>query len=769
MRKLLPVLLLALSAARGEQVAPGDVPLNLLAIADHFVVSTNNGYGKHFLQAYDESSRHVSDRLELPSLWYGLAYEPDHGLLLAASGASSVYAIPFRGGKFGPSREIALPGCKLSAGLAIQDKRTAVVACNQSHAVRRFDFTTGQDLARGRTGEFPYAVRVLPGARLAVSNWGQSSVSVLDGNSLRELSHIQTGSHPNDMLVIPELNRLVVACSDSDSVSLIDLATLREVRRLDLAVPGKAVSGAQPNALAYDSARHRLYVALAAIDAIAIVRLGDEVQFEGLIPARRYPTALQISAKSQTLFIANGRNPKPGPNNLAGEPAKTFRYIGNLIGGGINAIPQASLVRLGARPISLAQQIYGLQPRTDGPAVKQLIRRFSGAESPIRHVFYIIKENRTYDQVLGDVKEGNGAPDLTLFGERVTPNHHALAREFILFDNFFVDGYVSVEGHLWSTAGTVTDYAAKFWPSTYSERAKDALDAPYDGDERHDHPISVPGSGFLWDRARQAGLTYRNYGEWNVADPKDSKTDRNYLAGLKDHFDPKYRDAIGDVTDQARIDEFEREFREFEKNQNLPSLVVIHLPNDHTMGTSPNYPTPTAMVADNDLALGRLVELISRSRYWAESAIFVLEDDAQDGPDHVDARRSPLLVISPYTRRKAVTHREYSTVSVLHTILQILGLPSLTYFDDRAASLLAEFQPAPNQDPYHCRPAQVKLDEKNGPNAPGAKDSARWDFSRPDQIPEEALNRVIWQSVKGAASEPPATRTRLVNSFLAGR
>ena len=261
----------------------------------------------------------------------------------------------------------------MTAGIAIQDAHTAVVVCNQSHEVRRFDVVTGAELSRGRTGEFPYAVRVLSGGRLAVSNWGESSVSVLDGTTLRELSRIPTGSHPNDMLVIPELNRLVVACSDSDSVSLIDLTTLHETRRLDLAIPGKQVSGAQPDALAYDTASKRLYVALAAIDALAVVRLDDEVQFDGLIPAGRYPAALQFSSKTRTLYIANQRNPKPGPNNTRGEDDKPFRYIGYLIGGGINAIPQAELARLGARPMTLAQQVYESTPRVDPPDVKRLI------------------------------------------------------------------------------------------------------------------------------------------------------------------------------------------------------------------------------------------------------------------------------------------------------------------------------------------------------------------------------------------------------------
>jgi hypothetical protein len=335
----------------------------------------------------------------------------------------------------------------------------------------------------------------------------------------------------------------------------------------------------------------------------------------------------------------------------------------------------------------------------------------------------------------------------------VTPNHHQLARDFILFDRFFVDGYVSADGHMWSTAATSTGYVDRFWRLTYSERATGPLDSPYDGDAEHDHPVAAPGSGFIWDRAIAAGVSFRNYGEWNVEN--DAKTDRNYLAGLKDHFDPHYLDAIGDVTDQARLDEFEREFHEFERTGALPRLVLIQLPNDHTVGAKPGYPTATAMVADNDLALGRLVDIVSHSRYWPQSAIFVLEDDAQDGPDHVDARRSPLLVISPYTRRGTLAHTEYSTVSVLKTIEQILGLPSMTYFDDRAPSLLAEFASVPNIEPFRHRKPQVDLSQRTPPDAPGAKESSTWDFSHPDRVSPGELNRVIWQSVKGDVVPPP--------------
>jgi len=229
-----------------------------------------------------------------------------------------------------------------------------------------------------------------------------------------------------------------------------------------------------------------------------------------------------------------------------------------------------------------------------------------------------------------------------------------------------------------------------------------------------------------------------------------------YLAGLKNHFDPYYRDEIGDVTDQARVDEWQREFRAFETNGKLPQLSIIHLPNDHTSGTRPGYPTPRAMVADNDLALGRIVETISHSRFWAHSVIFVLEDDAQSGPDHVDAHRSILMVVSSFTHRRAVEHARFQTASALKTMEQILGMTSLTYFDDRAPSLLPDFDPQPVLEPYKALTPDISLHEMNSPDAPGAKESARWDFTHPDRAPEAELNRVIWQSIRGQDSIPPA-------------
>jgi DNA-binding beta-propeller fold protein YncE len=777
-----------------ERVAPADTPLNLLETPDGFLISTNSGYGAHYLQAYDERHNKVADRMDFPSLWYGLAYAPSQKSILASTGGSSVLVIPVHAGEFGEPREIDLDHCELTAGMAVLDDSTAVVACNRSYEVVRFNFLNGKILQRAKVGEFPYAVKGLPGGKIAVANWGQASISILKGEDLGKVRTLPVGSHPADMLVVPSRHQLLVACSDSDLISVIDLEALREVRRLKIQIPNSGVIGGQPNALASNPVTGKIFVALAAVNALAVVDLGateEEPKLEGVVPVGGYPTALVYSPSALKLYIADGRNlvtgptsPRQGEAGVAGatsaplEPRRRSLspnpaghlhgvdagsrtdYIGYLLGGGIEALGDAELATLGARGRTLAQQVYGETRPELSPGARDLIRYFSAKTNPhppIRHVIYVIKENRTYDQVLGDMKEGDGAPDLVLFGDPVTPNHHALARQFVLYDNFYVDGDVSADGHVWSTAASSTDYVNKLWPSFYGRHLKyDFVGPDYDGDDQHDRPFAIPASGFIWDRAHKAGVSYRDYGEWCVDEDDHPGLTRCYVRGLKHHYDPRYVDGIGAVTDQKRIEEWEREFRTFEQNGRMPQFTIMHLPNDHTLGTRPGRPTPRAMVADNDLALGRLVEVVSHSRFWPETAIFVLEDDAQDGPDHIDAHRSPLLVISPYVRRGTVEHAHFSTASVLKTIEQVLGLPSLTYFDDRAPSLFADFQQEPILDGYTALQPQISMDAVNPTDAPGAHESERWDFSHPDRAPEQELNRVIWKSVKGKDSEPPA-------------
>ena len=749
-----------------NRIAGGDMPLNLLEIENRWIVSTNSGWHNAYLQVYDQRLRKVSSRMELSSAWYGLAYDAGRKLLLASSGDSSVFVFTFNHGKIEDKRDLALAQCHLPAGLELGGAGIAWVACNQSETLLRINYLTGKILNSVEIGQFPYAIRRLPSGRIAVSLWGQSAVAIVDGATLAVVATVPVGSHPNDLLFVPRAKHLLVACSDSDDVSVIDVNKLSEVRRFHLEVPNNPLGGAQPGALAHDSKSGDIYVALSATNSVAVLRIkrgkNIEYYYRSMFAVGPHPTALLFSASSKALLVANGRNPVTGSNAPPGSTATKYPNIGTLIGG---AIEKYSVEQIADpnKVTTLHRQVYETA-KGDPPEIKEQIAKFlpaNGKPSLIRYVFYVLKENRTYDQILGDVPEGNGDPHLVLFGSEITPNQHALARDFILFDNFFVDGDVSADGHFWSMAATASDYVRRLWTTTYSGHADGAFDAPFDGDEEHDHPIAAPDSGFLWDRARKMGVTYRDYGEWGIQDKKDLKKDVVYLAGLKDHYDPLYRDEIGDVTDQERVDEWQKEFRAFEADGNLPQLSIIHLPNDHTCGTKPGYPTPRAMVADNDLALGRIIDTISHSRFWKQSAIFVFEDDAQSGPDHVDAHRSPLLVISPYTRRGIVEHKHYQTASALKTMEQLLGLGSLTYFDDRAPSLLVEFRPDPLPEPYNALVPGLSLHEMNTPESPGAMESARWDFSHPDRAPEMELNRVIWQSVQGQYSSLPAPITQV--------
>ena len=753
------------------RVAGGDMPLNLLEVDGRWLISTNSGWHNSYLQSYDEQSHAISDRIDLSAAWYGLAYDVSRKLVIASSAESSLYVIAFKAGAFSEMRKVRLDGCPLAAGIALATDPTAWVVCNQNETLIRVDYVKGKTLRAAKIGAFPYRIVSLSSGKLAVSLWGEHAIAIVNGETLERIALIQVGSHPNDMLYLPKAQHLLVACSDSDDISVIDLAAQAEARRFHLDIPNVPLGGAQPVALAADSNAKKVYVALAGVNAVAVFQVEFEKRkrltysYDRMFSSGAYPTALWFSDRSKMLFVADGRNAITGPSGPEGATATAYPKIGSIIGGGIEAY---SADGRESRTTTLKQQVYQ-DVHTPTETEKERIAQFAAGSGPIHHVFYILKENRTYDQILGDLPQGNGDPRLVLFGEAVTPNHHALAREFILFDNFFVDGDVSADGHFWSMSATATDYVARLWSTTYSGHSQEAFDAPYDGDEEHDHPIAAPGSGFLWDRAQKLGITYRDYGEWGVPDKADKKKDVVYLAGLKNHFDPYYRDEIGDVTDQERVDEWQREFRAFEANGKVPQLNIIHLPNDHTCGTRSGYPTPRAMVADNDLALGRIVETISHSRFWPHSVIFVLEDDAQDGPDHVDAHRSVLLVVSPFTHRRALEHTHFQTASALKTMEQILGMTSLTYFDDRARSLLPEFDPQPALEPYKALVPAVSLNEMNRPDAPGAEESGRWDFTHPDRAPEAELNRVIWQSIHGRDSTPPAPVVQVRAEFQAGQ
>jgi len=381
-----------------------------------------------------------------------------------------------------------------------------------------------------------------------------------------------------------------------------------------------------------------------------------------------------------------------------------------------------------------------------------------GDPSPIRYCVYIVKENRTYDQVFGDIPEGNGEPALCLFPEEVTPNHHALAREFVLLDNFYVDAEVSADGHEWSMGAYASDFVEKTWPLSYRGNRR----VPYPAEGALE--IARPANGYIWDRAAAKGLSYRSYGEFikNGATPDDPST--TTVPNLVGHFDPKFRGYDLNYPDVRRADRFLEELAGFERSGDLPQLIVLRLPNDHTAGTRPGGLTVTAMVADNDLALGRVVEGLSKSKFWPNMAIFVVEDDAQNGSDHVDAHRTVALAIGPHIKKHAVDSTMYSTSSMLRTMELILGLEPMTQFDAAARPMAAAFAPTPDLAPYAHRPARVPLDARNDRNAFGAEASLKLDLDEAeDRADDLVFNEIIWKAVKGPRSPmPPPVRSAFV-------
>ncbi len=574
-------------------------------------------------------------------------------------------------------------------------------------------------------------------------------------------------SHPTEMALSPDESLLYVACADSNSVVVIDTATGQQVEVISTALYPRGPGGCTPNSLALAPNGKTLWVANADANNLAVIDVSHrgESRSLGFVPVGWYPTSVRMTPGADSILVANGKgviskaNPK-GPNPQVKKPAGDVQYIGGLLRGALSVIPLPQPSELPAltrtayacAPLKADATPTGRIPESGNPIPAKV-----GRPSPIKHCIYIIKENRTYDQVLGDVREGNGDPSLCLFPAKITPNEHALARQFVLLDNFYVDGEVSANGHEWSTAAYANDYVEKVWPQVYRRSGEhsdeEARGFPYPSQGQT--AIGCAASGYIWDRCRAAGISYRTYGEFIENAEKPGQPGEARMKNLEGHFDPLYRAFDLDYSDQRRADRFIEELHRCEWEGSMPGLTIVWLPNDHTSGTKLGKPTPAAYVADNDLALGRIVEAVSHSKFWKETAIFVLEDDAQNGPDHVDAHRSIAFVVSPYTKRRAVDSSMYSTSSMLRTMELILGLKPMTQFDAAAQPMYATFQAKVDLTPYEYTPAHVDLNEKNTAASYGAAESAKMDFRDADAADDRQLNEIIWRSVRGGERPMP--------------
>jgi DNA-binding beta-propeller fold protein YncE len=750
----------------------------------------------------------------------------------------------------------------ISDGSAGKSNDKLLIANNLSDNVVLLDAATGKtlqtfDLSTGNLipSSYPYTcVATKDGRRAWCSLWNASQVAELDLTSGKVTRWIDTlkadgpnapGTHPTAMVLTRDEQTLLVALSNIDFVAAIDTTAGHARDYIETDALGQKRASSQPVSLALSANGEHLFVCDASLDAVAVIdasRVGPHSvrdvssgkSFQrplGFIPTDWYPSALAVHGDE--LLIASAKGEGSRANKDMGKTDNEVRrhkhpYIPTLLRG--------SIARLNI-PATLAKL----------PEYTQMVERdnlltgdpgtitFAGGKNPIKHVIYVLKENRTYDQILGDLrivdqkngeqKIGDGDPSLTMYGEDITPNEHKLALQFGVLDNFYDSGEVSGDGHVWSTAAITSDYNEKTWQIAYRGKERTYDFQGQNADEyplEHNLPdIDDPSTGFIWDNLARNHVSYRVYGEYvnaawcnekrtagspkqgtpsgqetkcprtdvhqggtlppNVGNPHGGTSPYPWAVPLfsgvkptkdvlRDHFDPLYPDFQTDYPDQLRADEFLNEFGAFvrarQSNEDarfhLPSFVLLYLPDDHTGGTRPNHARPAANVADNDLALGRVVDAVSHSPYWDDTAIFVLEDDAQDGADHVDAHRSIALVISKYSPASGkpyVEHRFYTTVNMLHTVEMLLGLPPMNQNDANAPVMSGLFTGAGEQPPYQADDRNLKnglIYEINRPDAPGAKISSRMDFSRPDAAGAAQLNRVLWQDRKGSAVMPAA-------------
>jgi YVTN family beta-propeller protein len=780
----------------GKQVGLNDLPLNIVPLTDgkHALVATN-GFNPHTLALVDLTTQQIVNSVTTRNSWFGLALSPGQDKVWwSGAGAGVLHTFDLRDHKLTRTSKAEPYPQKLSdkdieqlrkdvhtqrafrSGLALDAAGKTLYSLDiNTGTITLFDARDGVARKTVRCGGRPYDVAVARnGAQLFVSDWAGRAVLVLDAANLRTVAKISVGEHPNQIVRHPSDDRLFVACASSDCVSVIDGKRGTVTETIMTGLFPKAPEGSTPDALAVAADGKTLYVANADNNCVAVVDIAkpNESQIKGFIPTGWYPTAIAVTPDSRTLLVGVGKGNQTRPNPLFKnkEPKDDYvrrvlpyPYIGTTLSGALSIVPVPDDKELAAytatvyRNCPYSDQLLSGTPYPHRTAIPTRV----GDPSPIKHVIYIIKENRTYDQVFGDLKKGNGDPALVMFGEKVTPNHHKLAEEFVLLDNLYCNGQVSRDGHPWSTMAYNTDYIARDWILTYSIRRG--------VDDDDDDNLSKAPSGYLWDACARNGISYRSYGEYGhqVSTGPGLVKMEGKVPGLVGHMCPDYglpKAPRQPVRDSDRVDVFLKEFHQFEKDGNLPRFIVMSLGEDHTTGTKPGTFTPQACVASNDLALGRLVEAVSQSRYWPETAIFVIEDDAQNGPDHVDAHRTVGLVISPYVRRHAVDSTQYSTVGMLRTMELILGLPPLSQYDAAARPLFAAFTDTPDLTPLHHEVARIDLDAINPKTAYGAERSARMDFSEYDRVDDFELNEILWRSLKGAdAPLPPAVRQAIAS------
>jgi len=764
----------------------GAMPLTMrLAPEGDRVVLSLSGYGKQGLQVIDALNGRVIQEIDQPSAFVGLAFSPDgHTLYSSGGNQDVVYRYDWANGRATRRDSLVLAvkrranGTHYPAGLAIsQDGRTLYVAENIADSLAVVDLDSGIVVQRFPVERYPYDVVADANGTIYVSSWGGNTVSIFShvaGGRLTSVGALRIARHPSALLLNHAGTRLFVASGSTDQVAVFDTKTRKVVARLLDPPPAGPTEGATPNALALSPDGTRLFVAEADANAVGVFDLSAEAagvpfatgtdSLRGRIPSGWYTCG--VLPVGEALLVTSGKGYGTVANTGGPNPAvgRTDKYTLNLLEGGVMRLRLADLT-----PDALSRYSARVAAANGwGPSPRR--HRYP----PFEHVIYVIKENRTYDQIFGDDPKGDGDTTNLFFPKAVSPNHHALADRFGLFDRFFVNAEVSPDGHNWSTAAYASDYLEKTVPSHYSMPSR-GRSYDYEGTNRGaipDDDAAEPASGYLWNLAEKKGITYRNYGEFVSpaprASPNDPVTYRGNKPFLASHTNPRYPGFELTIRDQHRMDVYLAELREFIASGQLPALETVRLPNDHTSGLMANRASPRAAFADNDLALGRMIEALSKSPFWKNTVVFVLEDDAQNGADHVDSHRSPMLVISAYNKPGTI-HRFANTTDVLRTIEEILGLESMSQFDYFGRPLRDIWSDSPDLRPYSALPAGWSLDEMNPRGTSGARESAKLDLEVEDAADEDLFNRILWRAIKGRdVPYPGPTRASALELKIGG-
>lgn len=751
----------------GKSLPLGDLPLNIaVSKSGKYAAITNNGQSIQSIQLIDAKAGVQLDSVEIGTAWGGIAFTADEKFLYVSGGNDNwIIKYVIQNNKLVNVDTLVL-GAKMPnkvspTGLAIDDqKHVLYVVTKENNGLYVIDLNNKSILKQLPLTSEGYTCLLSPDKKeLYVSSWGDKKIMVYNTESNTFVDSVATGDHPNDLCVSKNGQYLFVANALDNSVSVIDIRKRKTLETLNAALYPESRVGSTTNGVALSADEKTLYVADADNNCVAVFDVqkpGASVS-RGFIPTGWYPTCVRVIGKQ--LFVANGKgfssfaNPR-GPNPIdvrqkvllhEGDSVRNTKIREQYIGGGL-LMGTLSIIE---PPTDEQLKVYTQAVFRNTPYHKETelvasgeagnpIPQRVGDASPIKHVFYIIKENRTYDQVLGDIKEGNGDTSLVLFGEKITPNQHALAKEFVLLDNFYVDGEVSADGHQWSMAAYATDYMEKIWPSSYGHRGGN-MASP-----------TVLSKAYIWDQCAKAGVSYRTYGEFI------NKGDKPAIPSLAGHFCPYFLNMDMHIFDTAREIKWEQEFDSLVAKNAVPAFQTVRFGNDHTEGTTGGRPTPFAHVADNDLAVGMFVEHLSKSPIWKESVVFILEDDAQNGPDHVDAHRSPAYIAGGHVKRHFVDHTPYTTSSVLHTMELILGLQPMTQYDAAATPMWRSFTANAGLAPFKAVPETINLLDVNPRKGKLAMMAKGLDFSREDAQPDEIMNAMLWKAAKGENALVPA-------------